>query len=168
MNRATAMRYGTVLSVIAACGFCTVCSDNGLCPEGASREESQSCCPDLEIDACGAGLVCAALDGRKQPTCYREHSRVDLSECSDDLLCISGACSITTHKCQSVRLAICEEATGCAPDPQGLEFSCRADEGKFRCLQGPLAEGADCLDDAECVSRDCSCNLGGASRKCCQ
>lgn len=137
------------------------------CIYPASQSESEPCDPALGVDACGAGLVCAALDGRTQPTCYRERSRLDLTECSDDLLCVSGSCDDDSGLCRSSRLTPCEQDTGCAPDALGLEIECRDDDGQLRCLRPAQPSGGQCLDDAECQSVDCSCNLGGASRECC-
>ena len=43
-------------------------ASNG-CSDGPARGPTQSCCPQLGIDACGAGLICAALDGRTVAVC---------------------------------------------------------------------------------------------------
>ena len=49
-----------------------------------SQGLSQPCCLSHGADACGAGLFCAAFDGRKIPTCYTENSRADRATCFQD------------------------------------------------------------------------------------
>lgn len=137
-----------------------------LCMEGGVRQESQSCCSELGIDACGAGLVCAALDERKQPTCYREYSRHDLSECSVDRLCASGTCNQDTRRCQSSYLAACDPDTGCAPDPRGYTLDCGEVQPQYpACHRVGVPYEGPCNYNLECASNDCSCNRG--ERTCC-
>jgi hypothetical protein len=57
-----------------------------------SQPLSAPCCVDRGADACGAGLFCAAFDGRTQPTCYPEHSRLVGETCTADVQCQSSAC----------------------------------------------------------------------------
>jgi hypothetical protein len=74
---------------------------------------SQTCCMDYGIDACGAGLVCAALDGRTIPTCYAEYSRLSGSECSDDRQCISQSCNLAAKACRYMSGEVCTPNVGC-------------------------------------------------------
>lgn len=55
-----------------------------MCPDDVppARGLSERCCPSFGADACGAGLFCAALDGRTIPTCYPEHSRAEGATCT--------------------------------------------------------------------------------------
>jgi len=71
----------------------------------SSQTVSQPCCLASGIDACGANLFCAAFDGRKQPTCYLERSRLDMTECSEDRQCMSGACSVEARSAARARAA---------------------------------------------------------------
>lgn len=131
-----------------------------------SRTMSEACCPELGIDACGAGLVCAALDGRTQPTCYSEYSRLDGSECSEDKLCFSRECS-DGGRCLGSPGALCEPELGCAKDPMGGVRECvPAFAGSSLCLRVDQPAGSVCTFDAECLDYDCGCG-GAAGRVCC-
>lgn len=77
------------------------------------RGVSEACCQKYGIDACGAGLFCAAFDGRKFDTCYPLHSRFALEECSDDSHCATGACNLASHLCKSSYGDDCTAAVGC-------------------------------------------------------
>ena len=128
-----------------------------------SRTMSEPCCPELAIDACGAGLVCAALDGRTQPTCYAESSRLDGSECTDDLLCSSHSCDPEEQRCEASPYAICEVGLGCAPDPSGYERACVTSSGISTCEKVNLPVNSVCTYDRECKSDWCDCGLGGCT-----
>jgi hypothetical protein len=143
------------------------CGGSGpICTYGNAREESQPCCPDLGMDACGAGLVCAALDRRQQHTCYREYSRRDLTECSEDRLCASSTCNPDSGLCQSAYGATCTPETGCAPDPRGFAVQCgEVRTGHLVCHRVGLAYEDPCSYNVECSSNDCSCSRG--ERTCC-
>lgn len=89
-------------------------SVSGVCTGiGASRTLSETCCLDYGLDACGAGLVCAALDGRTIPTCYAEGLRVGGQQCTANSLCASRSCSPTTLTCVSLLGEKCDINTGC-------------------------------------------------------
>lgn len=125
-----------------------------------SRTMSQPCCPELEIDACGAGLVCAALDGRETPTCYPESSRLDGRECTGDLLCISHSCNSEKDRCEASPGAVCEPDLGCAPDPQGYERKCIDSASGYSCEKVNLPLDSPCTFDRECSSNNCYCGIG--------
>ena len=72
---------------------------HGQCPHGVSQPLSAPCCLELGIDACGAGLFCAAFDGREQATCYPEYSRGAGQECAEDRHCLSQRCNSETAQC---------------------------------------------------------------------
>src|SRR5262245_49246842 len=74
---------------------------------------SEACCQKYGVDACGAGLFCAAFDGRKFDTCYPLRSRLALEECTDDSHCATGACEPTTKLCKGSYGDDCTTATGC-------------------------------------------------------
>ena len=129
-----------------------------------SRTMSEPCCPELDIDACGAGLVCAALDGRTVPTCYAESSRLDGSECSESSLCVSRRCNLELNRCQASPGAVCKPEIGCAPDPMGYERTCvTAPSGVSACEKDNLPLDSPCTFDRECQSNDCACGLGGCT-----
>lgn len=143
----------------------------------ASRGASESCCPDYGLDACGAGLVCAALDGRTIATCYLEKSRKALESCTVDALCASGDCNEMAGRCKSITGEACDAAVGCLPlngtnqhpvcvaplisPPKGADLSRR------ECGETPATgacsyctSDADCNDNAgyKCLGNRC---LGG-------
>lgn len=127
-----------------------------------SRTMSQPCCPDLEIDACGAGLVCAALDGRETPTCYAESSRLDGRECTSDLLCVSHSCNAKKNRCEASPGAVCDPDIGCAPDPQGFTRACvEGGGGIYSCMKRDLPLNNMCTFDSECASKYCYCGVAG-------
>jgi hypothetical protein len=100
---AEACSGGTVANVVSDGGTGDGGAEAGLlAPDTSCRASypvsqplSAPCCPDRGADACGAGLFCAAFDGRTQPTCYPEHSRFDAQSCTADVQCL------TTSACDS-------------------------------------------------------------------
>ena len=131
MARLLALTTSLALLLGLACSSPTEqAEDEGCMP---SRTMSEPCCPVLDIDACGAGLVCAALDGRTQPTCYAEYSRRDGSECTDDLLCISQSCNPEVNRCRALPGTACDPEIGCAPDPMGNQLDCVGTFGAPTC-----------------------------------
>ena len=58
----------------------------------ASQSLSEPCCAERGADACGAGLFCAAFDGRTQTTCYPERSRLDGETCTANAQCVGNTC----------------------------------------------------------------------------
>ena len=88
-----------------------------------SQTASGPCCLAYGIDACGAGLFCAAFDGRAQATCYVEHSRADEETCTADVQCMSSSCNATAGKCRSSPAAACTTTVGCA-DVNGEKYYC--------------------------------------------
>lgn len=128
-----------------------------------SRTMSQPCCPELDIDACGAGLLCAALDGRTQPTCYAESSRRDGSECTDNLLCVSQSCDSKQNRCRASPGAVCEPDLGCAPDPMGYERACVESAASYACEKVNLPLESSCTFDRECHSE--FCNFGKCAKQ---
>jgi hypothetical protein len=70
-------------------GIAMVACDGGIPP---SQPLSAECDPDHGQDACGAGLFCAALDGREVPTCYPVGSRLPGEECTASEQCANDLC----------------------------------------------------------------------------
>ncbi len=139
----------------------------------ASQTVSQPCCLASGIDACGASLFCAAFDGRKQPTCYLERSRLDMTECTEDRQCTSGECNLTARECRSVMGAACTEAVGCAAtggrSSVCVDAACAATDGK---TGSPCATSADCTGGAcsaehRCVGKaGATCSDNGSKAHC--
>jgi len=160
------------LSLVGACGGGSSSSDrsstagagstDGQCKSiAANRGASETCCPNYGADACGAGLVCAALDGRTIPSCYPERSRLGGQQCTTNQLCISGVCA-PTQKCAGVSGDTCDIATGCA-DPTSstarvgccgaLSADTGVDASTLRCVDIP-GDGSGC---SYCITAaDCS------------
>ena len=95
----------------------------------ASQAPSQPCCLDWGSDACGAGLFCAAFDGRTQPTCYPDRSRLGGEDCTADTQCLGNACD-ATHVCKGVPGGKCDPAIGCGTAlDSGTRFYCATESG---------------------------------------
>ena len=132
----------------------------------SSQSVSQPCCLAQGIDACGANLFCAAFDGRKQPTCYVEHSRLDTAECTEDRQCMSGSCNVEQSKCRSTPGTMCSEAVGCAT-ASGTRSVCVA----ARCTTTDGKTGSPCAVEADCTSGTCNAEhrcVGKAGATCTQ
>jgi hypothetical protein len=130
-------------------------TSSGDCSDGPARGPTQSCCPKLGIDACGAGLICAALDGRTVAVCYAEESRMAGETCTDDKLCVSSSCNMTLGKCRYPAHVDCPDATlGCAPDQSGTPTVCATNnsENPPACwsVGGTTAPCPYCITDADC------------------
>jgi hypothetical protein len=127
------------------------------CDYDVTQGVSQPCCTEHGIDACGAGLFCAAFDGRTQATCYPEHSRGDLEECLSDVHCVSGECDEDAGVCRSSPLTACDDAVGCARDPTGRRYVCRPKDAGWVC--DPIGDGEAldvCETNADCNSGSCN------------
>lgn len=117
----------------------------------SSQAVSQPCCLALGIDACGANLFCAAFDGRTQPTCYLERSRLALEECTEDRQCVSGACNDDLGQCKSMPGASCDAKVGCAT-VEGTRAVCV--EERCQTTEGEIGDA--CARDADCTNGTCS------------
>jgi hypothetical protein len=123
---------------------------------GAARGPTQSCCPSFGIDACGAGLVCAALDGRTVPVCWAEGSRTSGQACASDALCVSRSCNLTTGRCRAALGERCTREDGCVQSAT-KRVVCSSFSGDLPgtmpyCVE--LANGLNCDPcerDADCV-----------------
>lgn len=123
--------------------------DPRSCVEPASQALSEPCCLAHGMDACGAALFCAAFDGRTQPTCYPERSRLDRQSCFEDRHCASGSCNVEAGACRSMPGAACDAAIGCATDPAGGRFACVVESGTCQRV-GDGSFGAVCAGAADC------------------
>lgn len=140
----------------------------------ASQTASQPCCLDWGIDACGAELTCAALDGRTQPTCYPIYSRQDRQQCTADNQCISGACDMGT--CALSPGATCTPGgQACGPGPNGdTPFYCNPQDLDCQqcypestdpaCTQGDTSSstsssstGGSCTPNVSCLDAIMGC-----------
>ncbi|HVH45571.1 MAG TPA: hypothetical protein VM925_24625 [Labilithrix sp.] len=90
-----------------------------------SQGPSEPCCSLHGLDACGAGLFCAAFDGRTVTTCYPEHSRASGQDCSAHVQCASSLCKTTSRRCAAMPGTACTLDDGCAPDSQGGVYLCQ-------------------------------------------
>ncbi len=134
------------------------------CAEPKSQGVSEPCCMAHGVDACGGGLFCEAFDGRTQPTCYVEGSRLDLAECSADAQCASQSCNTDMNQCRSVLGARCESDVGCSSVLVNKYVACTAGT----CVAGstgptmgsrPGSASTGCSSSAEC-SRGRPCIAG--------
>lgn len=127
------------------------------CPAdvGPARAASERCCPSFGTDACGAGLFCAALDGRTIPTCYPERSRPVGASCTAGNQCVSGGCSATQGVCQPGRGEMCTNEVGCG-SAGGRRAVCTGyistTDSSMRCNEiGDGSMCAPCETDSDCV-----------------
>ncbi|MBI5547749.1 MAG: hypothetical protein HY901_28030 [Deltaproteobacteria bacterium] len=115
---------------LASCGGNTNHESNeGGCRDSIPKAQlpSAACCSDWGIDACGAGLFCAAFDGRTQPVCYVEKSRADGETCTENRQCFGGSCSASEGICAPDCQARCEEKKACANASEELRSTdCQA------------------------------------------
>jgi|GEM_PF-2635091 len=141
-------------------------ADNGggatTCVDPA-QPVSAECCLDHGIDACGASLTCALLDGRSLAVCYANSSRLPGETCTHDGLCVSGLCGANTGTCAQLLGLPCSPGDPCA-DPSGtFPFaSCTSQDGAAHTCEGGDSFGVPCgLCD---VNEDCpesfSCSNG--------
>ena len=170
--------------VLASCVGCGDSSSTGAAPAAAvgagncgaiqsGRGVSEPCCEAYGVDACGAGLVCAALDGRTASTCYVEGSRADGKTCTADALCVSGACDKTLHTCGVPLGGLCtyspDGSTNNCGTENGAKLACsrpivnnKADGALVCTRMDPTSDCAPCNTKADCVKApyvyDC---LGG-------
>jgi hypothetical protein len=138
------------------------------CVEPIGQAMSQPCCLAHGVDACGANLFCAAFDGRTQPTCYPERSRLDNTECDADIDCVSNSCHPAERKCRAMPWTTCTAAVGCAPGTSGERYLCADGDHGLACQPiGDGSYGAVCEGDADCVGtvcRDGQCTFDLACR----
>lgn len=137
--------------------------DPADCVEPKSQAASEPCCLAHGVDACGANLFCAALDGRQQPTCYPERSRLDGQSCFEDRHCTSGSCNLEREVCRSMPTTACEPDVGCAKDPAGNHYVCV--DSQCRPI-GDGSYGAACRVPEDCTAPfvcgdDSTCSFEG-------
>jgi hypothetical protein len=144
-------------------------SGTGDCSSiGPTRTLSQSCCLSLGVDACGPGLVCAALDGRTIAACYAEKSRTGGQSCTEDSLCESNECDAASNTCLPDVGDPCTQDVSCAHGRE-LPLVCAGTISDDLIVS---ATGSKCIyyqadaakyDCCECVS-DSDCGYG--NRQC--
>ncbi|MCK6547785.1 hypothetical protein L6R52_18175 [Myxococcota bacterium] len=128
--------------------------DAGPCELPVSQGLSEPCCTSLGIDACGAGLFCAAFDGRTQPTCYAERSRQALETCGADNHCASELCSPTRSLCVSGPNERCTADVGCISQP-GSRYGCDVRAIPPTCVFLGGNTGDFCIEPTDCDSGTC-------------
>jgi hypothetical protein len=153
-------RTASILLLLTACN-----APSGDCTFPASQGLSQPCCVGLGIDACGAGLFCAAFDGR---------THLDGMQCSEDRDCLSFGCNTEMGLCRSSPGMPCTAAVGCST-PMEKPMSCARDSITNSLVCQPRGNGscaAVCGYDAECLgyaglagkcntqAGRCECGLG--------
>lgn len=122
-----------------------------------SQPLSAPCCTEWNVDACGAGLFCAALDGRTQATCYPERSRRHGSTCLADDNCVSDHCDAQTKICNLRPGATCDPGDPCARDGNGVPHDCL----EARCTPVPC----DPMAQTGCAESE-ACDLVEATAGC--
>lgn len=152
--------------------------DGDRCDLPEVRALSESCCESYGVDACGAGLFCAAFDERDVSTCYANRTRSPGQTCSDDEHCSTAQCSEHGF-CAALPTMTCEPEWGCTGMEAGGRYVCA--DGQCQptgrasgyCLDASDCEGYLCVD-ARCVEPTASkmageaCDVSGecASRNC--
>lgn len=146
---------------------------------GKAALPTAACCRAFGIDACGAGFVCAALDGRTQPVCYAEKSRLGGQECDSAQLCQSGVCLATRNVCAGSRGYRCRTTADCidglhcsqshyigepsATRPKGWDTaaapSCLEFElSTYKDTSGNFSRSYEsCITDADCTGKLTNC-----------
>ncbi len=114
------------LAVLFGCGPAEPQATDCKSKYPVSQQSSMPCCPEWGLDACGANLFCAALDGRTQPTCYLDHSKADMTDCTEDSQCQSAFCNKSVGKCRSQNFRPCAANIGCSG---GSNWACGTTPG---------------------------------------
>ena len=129
-----------------------------------SQPLSAPCCTEWGIDACGAGLFCAALDGRTQATCYPERSRRHREGCLADNQCVSEHCHPVTKTCSLPPGASCNQGDPCDRDDKGVPHECV----ESRCTATPCDPiyQTGCAESETCdlVEATAGCRKAGPSK----
>ena len=131
---------------------------------------SAECCLAYGEDACGAGLVCAALEGRTIPVCYAERSRASGEDCTEDKLCKTGLCDVEKSVCKKELYGYCRRSDECGLYPFTEQMACQRptqDSDKLpRCndpekidLDDYLGLGYEeaCITDVDCRRPGTTC-----------
>jgi hypothetical protein len=134
--------------------------DAGPCTVGPSQILSMPCCPNFGADACGAGLFCAAFDGRMIPTCYANNTRLDNQTCTADIQCASMECNTSASACRAIGPP-CDPAIGCSSITGPRRGCVRTSSGGHTCTNvGTGALGQVCRDDTDCTAGSCDMATG--------
>jgi hypothetical protein len=144
----------------------------GSTPDGCAYPKVQSlaqpCCEASGIDACGAGLFCAMLDGRTIATCYPNWVRMPGESCMADVQCVSGRCAASNVCVPALGMA-CDPKIGCAKgatcvsnDPKSAP-TCQTIDGVI------CATDKDCTNPGApyCRSGTCSGSAGKYAPEAC-
>lgn len=133
-----------------------------------SQGPSEPCCLDWGGDACGAGLFCAALDGRMQATCYANNSRTGGQGCTGNVDCVSNACD-SNGVCSPGPGEPCMTGQACGPGVgtttpafcEGVCATCeeRSDDPVCSSL-ACFDTGEHCYGDADCCQGSCDDTVG--------
>ncbi len=122
-----------------------------------SQPLSAPCCMGWGIDACGAGLFCAAFDGRTQATCYPERSRKHGETCLANNQCLSEHCSKVTNTCTLLPGSACSPGDPCERPLNGVPHACV----ESRCTATPC----DPVAQTGCAPSE-TCDLAGETTGC--
>lgn len=122
-----------------------------------SQPHAAPCCAEWGVDACGAGLFCAAFDGRAQTTCYEERSRRHRETCLADNNCLSDHCDARTGTCLLRPGAPCNLEDPCGRDQNGTPHECQ----ESRCTPSPC----DPIRQTGCEPSE-ACDIVGATTGC--
>ena len=117
---------------------------------------SAQCCSSFGPDACGAGLFCAAFDGRTVSTCYENGSRQGMEECTEDFQCATGSCNTAEGRCRSGLFGACEFRIGCAAS----ELTCSTQTDTCQLIGdgtiGSICGTGDHCNSGRCVRSQCA------------
>lgn len=158
------MRRRTVLAVgLVLAGGCNSEASGASCPVGPSQGSAEQCCLSYGADACGAGLFCAAFDGRTVPTCYSNGSRRDGQTCTADAQCSSMSCNTMVDACRTAA-SMCDPEIGCAPQTGSRRTCVPSNATQGTCQDvGNGTEGSLCADDTDCTAGRCDASTARCS-----
>ena len=127
------------------------------CSQPPLAGPSEACCPGHGLDACGANLFCAALDGRSLATCYVTRSQPAGAECNDDQHCQSEACG-PDDECLALPGQSCAAGEACH-QAVCVDDICVPTTGESG---APCEEDGQCGDGRTCNNGMCVVEIGSA------
>ncbi|MDB5212769.1 MAG: hypothetical protein JWO86_696 [Myxococcaceae bacterium] len=143
-----------------------VAPDPAACAYPKAQGPTAPCCESFGIDACGAKLACAALEGREIAVCYLEHSIESGKPCTNDRLCSSSSCvggvCAYDYDCPGPKAT-------CSPDAHGKTRVCTPAERSSSTTFACTTVGAMNVYCVACEKdTDCGTTQGGCKDSACR